>query len=215
MNNDLLATPDLGAFQKPYFFFAVDQNLTLTYVSPSVEQVLGYAAEELVGSRLSTLIEARHGSCAQPSEPNNCEVPAADCQDALIVAKAQDGTPRALRIQTHARRNGLGQVTVSHGLAQDVTESYFVEQELRSRLADLQRIESELTDREREVLERVIGGRLNKLIAKELGVTQRAVERIRSRLMQKFQATTSAELVSMATEFRILNNLVVDHCHYA
>lgn len=60
----------------------------------------------------------------------------------------------------------------------------------------LKRIEK-LTVREREVLDLVVTGKLNKVIAHELGVSQRTVEIHRARAMEKMEARSLADLVRM------------------
>lgn len=59
-----------------------------------------------------------------------------------------------------------------------------------------QRLES-LTQREQEVLGMVVGGKLNKQIADELGISIKTVEVHRSRVMQKMGANSVAELVQL------------------
>lgn len=52
-----------------------------------------------------------------------------------------------------------------------------------------------LTPREREVLDKVVDGRLNKQIAAELGVAEKTIKVHRSRIMRKMSVRTLAELV--------------------
>lgn len=59
------------------------------------------------------------------------------------------------------------------------------------------RLES-LTPREREVMELVVDGLLNKQIAGELGISMKTVENHRARVMDKMNAESLAELVRMA-----------------
>jgi len=54
-----------------------------------------------------------------------------------------------------------------------------------------------LTPREEEVMELVVEGQANKVIANRLGISQRTVEIHRSQVMQKMEAASLAELVRM------------------
>jgi len=54
---------------------------------------------------------------------------------------------------------------------------------------------STLTPRETEVMERVVRGQANKVIAMDLGVSQRTVELHRARVMRKLRMRSLAELV--------------------
>jgi FixJ family two-component response regulator len=62
-----------------------------------------------------------------------------------------------------------------------------------------ERLES-LTPREREVLTLVTSGKANKVMAAELGVSQRTIEIHRARVMEKMQANSLAQLVRMSLE---------------
>jgi FixJ family two-component response regulator len=55
-----------------------------------------------------------------------------------------------------------------------------------------------LTAREREVLEGLVNGRLNKQIAGDLGLAEQTVKWHRAHLMERMQARTVAELMHMA-----------------
>jgi two-component system response regulator FixJ len=55
-----------------------------------------------------------------------------------------------------------------------------------------------LTAREREVLELVVAGYTSRAIGERLGVSARTVENHRARVMEKMQATSTAQLVRMA-----------------
>lgn len=54
-----------------------------------------------------------------------------------------------------------------------------------------------LTPREHEVLDRIAAGHRNKIIAQELGISERTVETHRANIMQKSGAHSVAELVAM------------------
>ncbi len=55
----------------------------------------------------------------------------------------------------------------------------------------------ELTEREREVLQRVASGRPNKLIADELGISVRTVEVHRARVFEKMDVKSAVELAQL------------------
>ena len=55
-----------------------------------------------------------------------------------------------------------------------------------------------LTPREREVLDRMVAGKANKVIAVELAISERTVEFHRGKIMKKMCARSLAELVNMA-----------------
>jgi FixJ family two-component response regulator len=61
----------------------------------------------------------------------------------------------------------------------------------------LRRGQTNLTPREREVLEHVVTGKLNKQIAGDLGTVEQTVKVHRARVMQKLKVHSVAELVRL------------------
>ncbi|QBQ55279.1 response regulator transcription factor [Nitrosococcus wardiae] len=56
---------------------------------------------------------------------------------------------------------------------------------------------AQLTQREQEVMELVVKGRLNKLIASDLGISIKTVETHRAQVMKKLQVRTQADLIHL------------------
>ena len=65
------------------------------------------------------------------------------------------------------------------------------------RLADLKQRSDSLTPREREVMASVVDGKANKVIAIDLGLSERTVEIHRANVMEKMGARSVAHLVKM------------------
>ncbi len=73
----------------------------------------------------------------------------------------------------------------------------------RGEVSTLQRRHSSLTSREREVLPLIVGGLLNKQAAAELGISEVTLQIHRSKIMQKMEAASLADLVRAAERLRI------------
>src|SRR3954467_10478738 len=83
-----------------------------------------------------------------------------------------------------------------------------IERDQRQRLTRAERVElhrrfTALTPREREVLPLVVSGLLNKQAAAELGISEITLQIHRSKVMQKMQATSLADLVRIAEKLNI------------
>lgn len=81
---------------------------------------------------------------------------------------------------------------INSALKQDAENRAAIE-----RHADLRRRAESLTPREREVLELIVEGKANKVVAIDLGLSERTVEIHRANVMEKMGARSVAHLVKM------------------
>lgn len=82
-----------------------------------------------------------------------------------------------------------------------------LEEDASARVEKLQKAEilkrmSTLTEREREVMEQVVDGKANKVVAIDLNVSQRTVEIHRANVMDKMKARSLAQLVRLVMKAR-------------
>jgi FixJ family two-component response regulator len=73
----------------------------------------------------------------------------------------------------------------------------------RAGMAELHARYESLTPREREVLELVVSGLLNKQVAAELGISEITIKVHRAQVMQKMQAESLADLVRMSEKLGV------------
>jgi RNA polymerase sigma factor (sigma-70 family) len=76
----------------------------------------------------------------------------------------------------------------------------------RRERADLRAAFSALSERERQVFDLIMSGKLNKQIAVELGVTERTVKAQRASIMAKLRVNSVAELGRLAERLRTLGD---------
>lgn len=73
-----------------------------------------------------------------------------------------------------------------------------LQRQTRAEVAEIEQRLATLTPREREVLEHVISGQLNKQTAADLGTVEKTIKVHRARVMEKLKVQSVAELVRLA-----------------
>ncbi len=198
----------LNWLSKPFFAFLVDSKFRLIEVSPSFQQILEYSTDQVVGRDIVDFLD--HSSPLNADIRNTRRTHFTDemFHDRSFVFVNRSGSLKVIHLQASMLKESHYPDEVLCAIGQDITQQHCVESELQDRLSRLEHSLIELTQREKDVLECVVKGKLNKSIAKQMEITVRAVERIRSRLRKKFSAQTSAEMVSKATEHTVLKEFV-------
>ena len=73
-----------------------------------------------------------------------------------------------------------------------------MQRQRRAEVAEIHQRLATLTPREREVMEHVIAGQLNKQTAADLGTVEKTIKVHRARVMEKMKVQSVAELVRLA-----------------
>jgi RNA polymerase sigma factor (sigma-70 family) len=115
--------------------------------------------------------------------PTTVQVIKAGAEDLLTKPVAKDRLVEAIELALARRRT-----------ARDKHEQ----------LDDLRKLVGHLSPRERQVFERVVRGKMNKEIARELGTTERTIKAHRHRVMEKIRVASLAELVMIAERLGVL-----------
>jgi FixJ family two-component response regulator len=90
-----------------------------------------------------------------------------------------------------------------HDLLERINEALNIDEDTHRKAVDRQEIAerlSTLSQREKEVFDRVADGQMNKVIAADLGISERTVEVHRGQVMKKLDVRTLAQLVRVKIE---------------
>jgi FixJ family two-component response regulator len=123
----------------------------------------------------------------------------------VLFLTAHGDVPRSVRAMKRGAVDFLVKPVDDEVLLEAVRAALRADRERREGREDRGRVRDRLatlTDRERQVLDGVIAGRLNKQIAGALGIAEKTVKIHRGRVMEKMHASSVAELVRMVEPFR-------------
>lgn len=207
--NPALDLPRATDFVDPYFFFSNSDLTEVTYISPSVQNVLGYAPNRIQGNSYKGFLWEGDLLNEDIEECQRADLSGGRSIHALRSVKDSKGDRRVLSIHTVGVSETEGSPLVRrHNIARDVTESVKAHSELMTRLESLEQATRQMSTQENEVAARILQGKMNRDIARELNVSDRTVERRRAAIMKHLNAATTSELVSKLVERDMLRTLM-------
>jgi FixJ family two-component response regulator len=121
----------------------------------------------------------------------------------VIFITGHGDVPMAVEAMQHGAFDFLQKPFRDQELLDRIQKALQRDRESRAELQQQDKIRARretLTPREREVLQLMTRGRPNKLMAVDLGLSQRTIEIHRARVMEKMQASSLAQLVRMTLE---------------
>lgn len=102
---------------KDYFIYILDRKGSLSYVSPSVEEMLGYTQSELAGTNLQLKGDGRVASVIEEKERSDSDSTVYELELAH-----KDGSKRCIEITEVLLRSESGDVYGTEGIAKDITD---------------------------------------------------------------------------------------------
>ena len=129
----------------------------------------------------------------------------ANIQIPIIFITGHGDIPMSVRAMKEGALEFLTKPVRGQDLLDAVQKAVACDRGLRKERAEMMEIRTRfdsLTPREREVLNLVVAGLLNKQIADELGISELTIKTHRAHLMQKTQAESLAHLVRMAEKLK-------------
>src|SRR6266487_2508283 len=124
----------------------------------------------------------------------------------IIFLSGHADVPKSVQAMKHGASDFLTKPVNDRELLAAVRTAIDKDRALRRRQTELSEIRARLatlTPREREVLEHVVTGKLNKQIAGDLGTVEQTVKVHRARVMEKLKVQSVAELVRLTERCRV------------
>lgn len=119
----------------------------------------------------------------------------------IIVITGHGDVPMAVRAMKSGALDFVEKPFSDQVLLERIQQALDLDSEYREkhqRIRDIAARHASLTPREREVMDQVVAGHANKVIAYELGVSMKTVEAHRGKVMRKMKARSLSDLVQMA-----------------
>lgn len=174
-----------AVFQHAPIGMCLSQNRVIHACNDALASIFGYSANELVGSSFQILY------------PTLAEYERTGVR--IISSINVNGYYSDERIMKRASQELFWCHVSGRGLIQD--DPHAIGIWTFEDLSSKRPVSATLTPREREIAALLVEGKTSKLIAREVGLSPRTVEMHRAKLMRKFSASTSSELVHRLVGF--------------
>ena len=126
-----------------YFFYATDPRGIITYISPSIHNILGYTPEQLLGHNWREFVDMSQPVYAELEELERMRFAGIATPKYCSPIPRADGEIRMLEFRDAPLLDVDGRIVANEGIAKDITERHRSEDSLR-------RIQEELEQRVRE-----------------------------------------------------------------
>jgi FixJ family two-component response regulator len=166
----------------------------------TTDELLAAAPDAIVGCAILTI------DLAQMSDAELTKLVRARPELPIIFMSRQVNIPTTVRAMKAGAFDVLSQplaLEQLHGSISSALEHSHTEIARSSRTRALSKNYRSLSRREREVMQLVVAGRLNKQVGAQLGISEITVKAHRGRVMRKMNATSLADLVNMARDLRV------------
>ena len=123
-----------------------------------------------------------------------------DIEIPIIFITGHGDVPMAIRAMKAGAIEFLTKPFNDQALLDSINRAIEIDLKRRGKREQREKIESRinrLTPREREVMKLVVAGKLNKVVAAELNISSKTVELHRAKIMEKMEAKSLAELVTL------------------
>lgn len=128
-----------------------------------------------------------------------------DCQLPIVFITGHADVAMAVRAMRAGALDFIEKPFRDQELLDRINQALALDETRRAARAEVATIRAQLaglTPREREVMERIVQGQANKVIAIQLGLSERTVEIHRAKVMAKTGVRSLAELVSLVARIR-------------
>lgn len=193
-----------------YFFYSYTLDDKCTYVSPSIEGVLGLPASEALGSGLLSRCFL-HSTCSIGHDDAVSD--AGWRRHKELEVRREDGTLRYLELSEVPVYDSQGSIVGYDGIAHDITEHRLIEQDLRESEACMRALAGHLEnvrEMEREKMAHDIHDELGGyLVALKMDISllSKRLDKLDTRMQSRFNSMKQLLDIAIDTTRRIITSL--------